>query len=97
MTINFTLEKRLIAETAILRDTARDLLALCETIRRSERMTSPDEYEEAQHDHSNGPAMDWSARSFSWADYATPEEQSAAGVLLTKPEEVHGTDQSTTN
>jgi hypothetical protein len=78
-----SLEKRLIAETAILRDTARDLLALCATIRRSKRMADvPEERQEAQHDHPNGPAMGWSADEFGEVDYATPEEQDAAGVLL---------------
>jgi hypothetical protein len=78
-----SLEKRLIAETAILRDTARDLLALCAAIRRSEKVAdAPEDREEAQHDHPNGPAMGWSADEFAADDYATPEEQDAAGVLL---------------
>lgn len=39
--------------------------------------------DEPKHDHPDGPVMGWSAADFGPGDYATPEEQDAAGVLLT--------------
>lgn len=82
MTISPTLEKRLITETAILRSTAHELLALCETIKRSAGMIDPEPREEAQHDYPHGPEMGWDAANFTEEDHATPEEQNAAGVLI---------------